>query len=552
MKQITNIFRFGIISIKKIFLLSFLIVCANYILCLSIFTSRLSYDDWQISQYASGTLISDIPAEFLIYTHIFIGLIINFLYKNLSYFPWYGIYLHLSLFLSSWFILFAILRNKFSVERILLFLLFFYLAIAKMFLEIQYSVVAGFCTTSGLILFISTFDKPSKKTLMLSSIMLFLGFLIRKESGFLLVCATFFPALLYYAHQYRYQLDKKHCLIYCIFCAVLTLFSHLFELSYYEKHHQLSRLEMNKKLNYFYNAEMLHYNQYPEAYKQVGLTKTDYFFGIHLYNFADKQVITQEKIDTLLSYNDIFTWQYIKRRGIKECILSLFYFAKDTFIQYISLLLACLFLQKVSQRKLASYILTFLNINLGLVVLFFTLHISYSAEMIMYPILFLLILYHSDREIVEKKYQLITFFAISILLVVSFKQLLNKNAVFKEYVKQHHTFLSQLSENKLYILWDGNENIRGIGALDDIKKYQNKHLILANYYIDAPTVEDKLNKFHLKNIYQDLIDRTDILLATGEGAKPHYKDYMKQHYNYDLQFIEKQKIEDVVFFEVKK
>jgi hypothetical protein len=535
------------------FLFSLFIVLPNYLLLLLLFHSRLHYDDWQILQYVSGTLISDEPAEFLIYMHTWVGLLISSLYRYIPHIPWYGIYLHFILFVSAWLMLSAILRKAYSIERVLIFLIFFYVVLSKTFLELRYSSVSAYATMSGFFLLFSTLVSPSKKVLGLSVLMLLVGFLIRKESGFLLVCATLAPVSIWLVYIYRKQLIIKHLIFYLCTVLLFVWIASVFESEYYSYHEQSQRLAMNKKMNWFYNEGMLHYNQYPHAYQKVGLTKTDYFFGLYLYNYFDQEIFTEEKIDVLLSHNDIFTWKFIKMRGIEECYHTIVHIIFTTFSDFYILVLLGLGigLQKISFHKSISLLLTFLNINLGLILLYFFLHISYAPH-IMYASWFLLLVYQVDRKIVKREHLLIFYIFCGIFGLLALYALSKLSTQNKKRNEQLHYFLSQLKDSTLHILWDSNDSINGFGSFDDIKQYQRKNVVMINYYTDAPTVIKKLKRFKITNINKDMINHESVLFAPAKGNSPHYITYMKNHYGYDLKLIENQTLNDVTFYEVRQ
>jgi hypothetical protein len=531
------------------FFLSFVIVFINYIFYLLIFNTFLHRDDWQILQYASGTLISDEPAEFLLYTHISIGLLIKYLYTHFPEIPWYGIYLHLLLFASSWFTLFAILHQHHSLLRIILFVCFFHIVQAQHILHLQYTIVSAYCTIAGFLLLFSTVRKPNNYIFVLAFFMFWIGFLIR-SSGFLLTFLTCAPPFIFYI-LYNYKLISiKPLFIFTVVSTVIILLSHYLENDYYIRHAQMERLEMNMKISYIHNYDFLNYDQYKELYAKVGLTKVDFDFGLDLYNCLDRNTFSHAKIDALLANNDSYTWKVIRMRGIKECFLFIFNLLQSDFMVYkIGLfILLILLLNGMDWQNIALLGFTFSIILAGLVGLYLFRNIKYACEM-MFPFLVILSIWRTDISI--KKYLIlliiIVLYAFYILIAKNIPQS-RDNAQKQENCRY---FLNQLDSNKLYVAWGNNAHNEGFSALEDITPYKNKHLASINYYTDAPTVMKKLQRrFNIKNLNKDIIDHKNVLFLTNQKEGKAYIAYINQHYGYRPKLIKKDSLFDFSIYKV--
>ncbi len=528
--------------------LSFVFTLINYLLILAIFTLRLGGDDWQQLQYVSGTLISDEPAEFLIYTHICIGLLLKSLYLYNSHIAWYAIYLLSAMFLASWGILFALLRFHFSYLRIAIFFLFFYTVQVQHILFLQYTIVSAYATIAGFLLIFSAIKQKNKYVYCMAFFMLLMAFLIR-SSGFLLTLATCLPALAFYLYRFRLTYSAKYVLAFSILLGAVIFLFYQFELSYYAKHGQIDRLEMNHKLSYFYNYEMLNYDQYEELYKKVGFSRDDFIFGLDLYNYLDKDVFSPQKIDKLLANNDTYSWKVMKMRGFKECFWNIITILKSDFVVYKIFLPALLLLPFVGfdKQKFGLFALILCNILLGLAGLYLFRSIKYSPEMMM-PFLFALVIFEAHQTRKSLIYYGISLFCL--YGAFSMKDNFARSKENEQMREDCRYFFNYLDSNKLYILWNSTAHLEGLDAFEDITPYQSKHLVLIAYYTDAPTVQKKLARFGVKNINKDMIDREDILFLANKRESVAYLRYMKEHYPYELSLVSIRTIFDFSIYKV--
>ena len=142
--------------------------------------NRLLNDDVGLELCYSGYFSGGSPVSDHLFQHFFLTKIISNLYTYLNYFNWY-FYLHLFFLGLSFFTILDILKNSKNKYYILIlvFILFF-----LEYIYFTYTRISFYVTFSGF-LFLLKYDKLNKYQLIFSFLMVFLGSIIRPESGFL-------------------------------------------------------------------------------------------------------------------------------------------------------------------------------------------------------------------------------------------------------------------------------------------------------------------------------------------------------------------------------
>jgi hypothetical protein len=105
-------------------------------------------DDFEMLSIVSG--IKSEPSEMMVFTNIIIGKILVNLYKFNIHIPWYSLYLIFGIFLSNLslvYLLFKINKSSKSLIFALLLSLFF---ISISYLQLQFTMVSGLLTLSGI------------------------------------------------------------------------------------------------------------------------------------------------------------------------------------------------------------------------------------------------------------------------------------------------------------------------------------------------------------------------------------------------------------------
>lgn len=143
----------GIICAKSPFAQSLLSVAVMFALALLCFTIRYDTNDDAVANLlVAGRMVVQAPSEFILYSHIGIGLLLKALYTHFPAIPWYAACLLLSLFSALVAIGFAVLRLKVHPYVWCVWLAVFALIAV---VRLQFTIVALFASVAALSLLAS-------------------------------------------------------------------------------------------------------------------------------------------------------------------------------------------------------------------------------------------------------------------------------------------------------------------------------------------------------------------------------------------------------------
>ena len=173
-------------------------------------------DDVVLELCYSGYFSGGVPVSDHLFQHFFLTKVISFLYTYFNYLNWY-FYLHLFFLGLSFFTILNVLKdskNKYYI-LILVFILFFLEYIYFTFTRISFYV-----TFSGFLFFLK-YDKLDRYQLIYSFLMVFLGSIIRPESGFLAL--ILFSLLFINDQNFKKKIADKSILKQLILVTVIPL-----------------------------------------------------------------------------------------------------------------------------------------------------------------------------------------------------------------------------------------------------------------------------------------------------------------------------------------
>jgi len=83
-------------------------------------------------------------------------------------------------------------------------------------------------------------------------------------------------------------------------------------------------------------------------------------------------------------------------------------------------------------------------------------------------------------------------------------------------------------KDQLYVVWDSSFPFEGYSAWDDLESFRDFHIFTLAVYQRAPNAAKMLEKFGLRDLFRDLVDRPDVFLICTplEGAM--YRKYMME------------------------
>jgi hypothetical protein len=247
-----------------------------YILCFM----NIGYetDDDSAMNLLSSGMYSGKPTEYLIFTNVFIGYCLKFLYclnLNINWYVWYLLFsLSLGYFTIQYLIDRFFINNLFARIAVHLSIFYFF---STLFSELQFTRVAVILILTGIIL-LMIYD--NKKKIILGTLLLILGSLIRIDILYIngIILLPFF-IYLFYIKKY------KRLIMVCFMFFICFLFSVMNDLVY-------SR-----------NLELVEYKKFNRLQYQITKDDNPSFKYENVKNILDKIGWTFEDYDVATNFN---------------------------------------------------------------------------------------------------------------------------------------------------------------------------------------------------------------------------------------------------------
>ena len=164
----------------------------------------------------------------------------------------------------------------------------------------------------------------------------------------------------------------------------------------------------------------------------------------------------------------------------------------------------------------------------------------------------LLCLLNSEKEEITWLKKISTLILV-LATVWSFKAHAGVNQSRKESEKVYLEAIEKLNpkENQLYVVWGADLLVHFPRVLSGTL-YEKMKLICTGWPLYTKVTEDRLNEFHIDNLYTALYEREDVFLIADAGRESDYVKFIKSHYGADVYF--EQRFSDPILsvFKVRK
>jgi len=85
-------------------------------------------------------------------------------------------------------------------------------------------------------------------------------------------------------------------------------------------------------------------------------------------------------------------------------------------------------------------------------------------------------------------------------------------------------------EDQLFVVWDSSFPFEGYGVLDDLEGFRGFRLFTLAVYQRTPNARKMLEKFHVRDLLKDLVDRPDLfLICTPQEGAMYQRHMMEKH-----------------------
>lgn len=448
-------------------------------------------DDTAMNMIVSGLCLSPESDAHLLYSHIFIGSFLKYLYSISNQIPWYGLYLISAHFIALFFISYALFFKDFNWFKLFFYLLFFFLAELFFLQQIQFTSTALILGFAGSFLLFRGLEFNSRKYLFLAFLVFIIAFMIRPVMVlFVLILAS---PLFLKAINFKKETILVFSLLFLSFLGLQKA-----NTSAYKNHQGWENFyEWNRYKAALNDYQRADYDSHPEVFNNAGWSEVDYQL-FRKWFFAEPKVYGLEPLKEI--------HQNLPAAQIRSPHVIADYLKKMPFSQMALILFSAslLFFIDIKNRK---YILAIQALTIALAIalllyLKFPIRISYPfiCFSILSGILFV--------KMPLKKWLYGPCLLLFILSIFSFKKNLDRNKKSKKAFNRSSQLIQGLNPQKeqLYVAWTNAsafDNI--IQPLNENRNLTEKlNLIYYGGISNTPIYNKQLAHFKISDIHQAL------------------------------------------------
>jgi hypothetical protein len=513
-------------------------------------------DDAAMNLYAAGMGPTQPPSEFLLFQHFIIGLTLKSLYTHLPQTPWYGVLLYIYLFLSSLGIGHALTRlnPRFSVVG-LWFVLFglFYL---QVIISPQFTICSGYLAIAGILVLYSTVFRPYASTkLNLGMVAIASGLLIWaglvRYYSLLLVVSLMAPL---YFHLLATRLSRTlRRFLPILFCVVLA--SGLLnrgQLLYYAHSPGWKQFYSynDVRADFMDRRKIVWDKNTASLFAQVGWSKNDLAMLVSWF-YLDRNVYSFEKLLFISQHAALLPpqgtdWEKVFA-DLKECFLS---------YRGLATLLLCVLLvarrPRITQGFAIFALLWCLIVFAGISIVERHLPLRVCLVLLFGFCITELVLWCQTRRGQQRGHfsnmtarsgrtvvaGLLLVFYLA-LCWIAVRTVIEFDGIYRKLDKKMRSDLARLRPrpNQLFVTWDGDFPFQEFQLPLMAKPLAiNMQLLGLGVGNHEPFVQNRLKAFKIDDLYQAFYTRTDIFLICRDPEKKLLIQYIKEHYQTNVEF----------------
>ena len=529
--------------LKYPLLFSFVVVLVLFVLALTFFVQTYrTNDDPGMASIVAGNGKTAHPDEHVRYSNVLLGFVLKGLYTVSPYFPWYASFHLLVQFFSMVFFLYAVINHRFSISRLIFFLLFFAGIELYFVTNLQFtmtSIIAGQC---GIILMLSALESKTEHRswilICIGIFMLLLSCLIRRK-GFYLTGLLSLPVLLItFIEKCKETSDKKSLIIkFSVFslCTLLiTTAAVQYNKMYYDKDPEWSEFyRINTLKGQFIDYSRVSFTaDTKHVFDEVGWSYND-FIMLRTWFYADLDVFSPEKMEKILSSFP----PYVINRDIKLAFLNFIAILKDS---YIYLLLFLFFALNINLRNWHDIVKAVGTFVIVISVAFYMILYLKLPDRVYFPMFTFFVtisLFLTDRDIsIKPKPVNIARMLLLLIIVLSFPGEMSEQyengkfvALKNRYLKQELAAIAP-RKDQLYYTWGAVFPHQYILPFDNIEYLSNFKLIGLSSILHTPFTKHRMEEFGITDLYTGLYEKDNVFLIANPARLSNYIMYVKEHY----------------------
>ena len=529
---------------NKLFLSTFINVILLIFLYV-VFNCRFeTVDDYLMKLISSGGFGS--PNSHLVYINTILSSVLKYLYIIVPNVSWYESIQYLCIFVSLTTITYVVIKiSEDNLFKVIIFALALFFSAYTLYVQLQYTKTAAILTISGYLLLRYALDSNSKKEMLFSVLLLFLGmqYRIYQFLGSSLICVGIFvPIIIDFVKNRNAETKRKTISIFVVgfISLVLLLISIGADSINYSSEEWKSYLEYNKIRTNLLDGGFPPYEDNKEFYISVDIDEDDYI----LYNNWD--IDDNEKFDfeTIKQIDSIKQPDYINLNYLVDFVYYSikYFFFNNRIVCHTLIFLSLMVLSLLFYNgELCSYL--YICISFVACVLYsyyiresnhYIARVQISFLMSAYFVLIYLIKPKTFNISKRLCVIIITImFIISSFIYINNWRFIDDSVV--DSIKYRDGILKAIYEDKnhLYLKREANS----INFIDDLFvaniDYSGSNLLgFGGWYTASPVRNELKRKYNVENSYRDIVNN-DMVYYLSDNSKNDVEAILKhiqKHY----------------------
>jgi len=487
---------------------------------------------------------------FLTYTHVMIGKILQLLYASFPNFNWYPAFLVGTLYTAHVGFLYLLLKKNAHWISMLLYFSYFGLLGVNLLVNLQFSISASLCCTSGLLLLFNEFlsynnEADSKKSVLISGILLFsVGVMIRFTGASLialLVVAASGISLVLNRFQNWKSFGIKTLITFILLIAIDKTNALLWSIDedqskFYAFQQVRGKLAGNKPL------DVLSFDERKKILKEISWSNNDYNC-LNYFFVTDEEVFSTEKLAFLLkqaplikkiSFNEV-------SKDIGEIFEDLSAYAA---IIFALLLLPLFFREPLKIVRLILYVALIVAILFLITYLFRAppSRIYFGVFVLLAWISLLLVKIEKDVSTRSLLIPLLIFGVSGFFIAKQVGQQVEKKKEMQYKSQLVHNYTDQLrriGKENLFVNWGASFPWEFVKPFEDLSFINDLSIFSIGSVSRDPASMKLLENFEIDKLGYALATRDDIyLIAGGSIRNQRLKTFIKEHHNLTVEYEE--------------
>ena len=254
-------------------------------------------DDYAMKMIASGAFGS--PDSHLIYINSFIGYILKTFYTLTPHIPWYEVFQFLLILISLSAVMYVLINRESNNLYLILLLMTVFLSAHSLYTTLQFTRTASILAIAGYLLLDDSIRKRRKIGIASSIVLIIFSSMIRQNQFLVmsLLCTKVFLPMLYdFVKDWKNETKKGDVLRLILsgaICLLLFVCANLFHKADYQGEEWDYFNEFNGLRAAVLDRQEMVYEENPEFYQKLGLSKTD-FDMLAAWNNDDPDVFNVE------------------------------------------------------------------------------------------------------------------------------------------------------------------------------------------------------------------------------------------------------------------